>query len=130
MRTLFFSIFMLVASTIYSQKSVYTGIYLSTEEGNLAFVQFEEDIDIAIMRCEYLTNFNGDNRLYLKMQFQVYKVKDFRFFAALPPFHGSFKEKGYNTPFNVEVMWRNKLLLNTDIYKDGVNLSVQFRHKF
>lgn len=110
-------------------KAVYTGIYVSTGEGNLGFVHFEEDLGIAILRCEYLTNFNNDNRLYFKMQYQVYHTDNFRYFVALPPFHGYFKE-GYKTPINFEVMFKNKLILNLDVYRDNVNVSAQFRYKF
>jgi len=130
MKSLFFSVFILTSTFISAQKSAYTGLLFSTGEGNQAFLQLEEDIDIAVVRLEYLTDFDVDNRLYLKMQFRVCKTGNFRFFVAMPPFQYSFKEKGYNTPFNFEAAWKNKLLINTDIYKDGVNFSVRLRHKF
>lgn len=124
--------FVLFPTFLFSQetRSVYTGIYVSTSNSNLGFIQFESDIDDAILRCEYLTDFNSDHFFYFKMEFQVYHTKNFRFFVALPPLHYSFKENGYNTPFNIEVMFKNKLVLNTDIYLDRINISAQFRYRF
>jgi hypothetical protein len=118
--------------TLFSQElnDVYTGISLSHNDGNFAFVQWEQDIDLAFLRLEYLTNFNGDDRLYAKMSFRVFKYKNFRFYTGLPPFHYVHKEKGYNTPINFEVMFKRKLCLNIDVFLDNVNISVQFRHKF
>jgi len=111
-------------------RTFYTGIYLSDKEGNFGFVQWESDIDLAILRAEYLTNFNGDDRVYLKMAVQVWKRKQFRFFVALPPFHYLHKVRKYNTPINFEVMIKKKVLLNLDLYKNNFNVSIQLRQKF
>jgi hypothetical protein len=135
MKYLLYALFLLPITASSQSKnidinSVYTGIYVSTGEGNFGFVQFENDIGLAILRCEYLTDFRTDNRFYMKMEFQVYHTDEFRFFVALPPFHWVQEEKGYNTPINFEVMFKNKLVLNLDVFKDNVNVSAQFRYKF
>jgi len=136
MKYLMYVLFLLLPTTLQSQsrdtdiKSIYTGIYVSTGDGNFGFVQFENDIGLAILRCEYLTDFRRDNRLYMKMEFQVYHTDNFRYFVALPPFHWVQKERAYNTPINFEVMFKNKLVLNLDLYRDNVNVSAQFRYKF
>lgn len=127
-------VLLLLPTSLISQhtdvQSVYTGIYVSTAEGSFGFIQFEDDGGLAIFRCEYLTDFKNDHRLYVKMEYQVYHTKNFRFFVAMPPFHWVPKEKGYNTPFNVEVIFKNKLVLNLDIYRDNINISAQLRYKF
>lgn len=114
----------------YDRHDVYTGLYLSNKLGNLAFVQYENDGELALVRFEYLTNFVTDNRLYVKMSFQVYKYKDFRFLTGLPPFYYSFAEHKYNTPINLEIQFKRKLLLNVDFYRDVPNISLRLRHKF
>lgn len=114
----------------YDRHDVYTGLYLSNKLGNLAFVQYENDGELALVRFEYLTNFHQDNRLYVKMSFQVYKYKDFRLLTGLPPFYYSFTEHKYNTPINLEIQFKRKLLLNVDFYRDVPNISLRLRHKF
>lgn len=114
----------------YDRHDVYTGVYLSNNLGNLAFVQYENDGELALIRFEYLTDFRSDNRFYMKLSVQLYEYKNFRFLTSLPPFYYSFAKHKYNTPINFEIQYKRKLLLNVDFYRDVPNISLRFRHKF
>jgi len=137
MKTLFLILFLGLTFNSYAQTKkyydehdVYSGIYLSNKLGNMAFVQYENDGEMALIRFEYLTDFRLDNRFYMKLSVQVYKYKDFRFLTGLPPFYYSFREHKYNTPINLEIQFKRKLLLNADFYRDIPNISLRLRFKF
>ncbi len=133
MKTLLLIPFLSLSLSLNAQKidtsNFYLGIYLSTQEGTFTNLQWENDLVISFLRVEYLTNFD-DHRLYAKMAFRVYKVKKWQFYVSLPPFHYSHKERGYNTPLNIEVQYKKKWVLNVDGYKDAINVSLQLRQTF
>lgn len=133
MKNLFLILLLGLTSNSNAQKidttNVYLGLYLSTQEGTFANLQWENDLGISFLRVEYLTNFD-DHRLFAKMAFRVYKIKEWQFYLSLPPFHYSHKNKGYNTPLNIEIQYKRKWVINVDGFKDGVNLSLQLRQTF
>ena len=135
MKFLFLILSMGLTFTCFSQKyydhhDVYMGIYISDKLGTRGFVQYENDGELALVRLDYLTDFNLDHRINVKMSVQVFKWRDIRLLTGLPPFHYSATDKGYNTPLNFEIQFKRKVLFNVDLYRDNFNLSVQLRQKF
>lgn len=111
-------------------RTTYLGMYVSSGAASFGFLQWESDIGKAILRVEFLTNFD-DNRIHLKMAYKCFEYKKLRIYAGLPPFYYSSKEKGYHTPLNLEVQYNRKWLLNFDIkYHARPNISLQARIKF
>jgi hypothetical protein len=114
----------------YDRHDVYLGMYISDKLGTRGFIQYENDGELALVRIDYLTDFNHDHRINVKLSIQVFKWNDIRFLTGLPPFHYSDINKGYNTPVNFEIQFKRKVLFNIDLYRDNFNLSVQLRQKF
>lgn len=102
------------------------GTSVSGNNGSYVILQAESDIDIAFIRAEFRTNFEDDNFVYVKMAFRVYHTDNFEFFAAMPPMYYKLG-KGYVTPFNFEVQYKEQMCINLDIYRDKPVLSIQLR---
>ncbi len=113
----------------YDRHDVYLGIYISDKLGTRGSVQYENDGELALVRVDYLTDFNLDHRINIKMSIQVIKWQGIRVLTGVPPFYYSVKDKGFNTPINLEIQFKRKVLINVDMYRDNFNLSIQFRHQ-
>ena len=131
MRIFICGLILFFSSNLFGQQldRIYTGIQLSNNDGNHAFIQAESDIGLAFGRLEYLTDFNKDDRVYLKVAFRVVNLDKVKFYIALPPLHYSIQNKGYNTPINFELRIQ-RLIANFDIYKNNFTISIQIRHQW
>lgn len=107
-------------------RSAYVGTSLSIDDGQYFILQAESDIDIALLRVEFRSNFIGDDKIFLKMAFRVYHTNNFSFYLAMPPMYYKLG-KGYITPFNAEIRYKKYLTLNVDVYKNKPIISIQAR---
>lgn len=117
-----------ISVSLFSQERnrILFGTSVSGNNGSYVILQAESDIDIAFLRVEGRSDLNGDNQVYVKMAFRVYHTDNFEFFAAMPPMYYKLG-KGYVTPFNFEVQYKERMCINLDIYRDKPVLSIQLR---
>lgn len=95
----------------------YLGFSISDKDSWFFQTQYEENIGIAFLRLTANTNFTTEIRLDMKMAFRVFERKHWIVYAAMPPLYFT-TGKGYITPFNFEVRYKDNFMLNLDIYRD------------
>lgn len=120
------ALFLLVSNLALAQDNVFGGFTISDKDPWMFNVHAESNVKIAFARLTVNSNLDNYHRIDLKCAIRAFKVKDFSVFIALPPMYYTVG-KGYITPLNLEIHWRECLLINVDYYRDQPIFSIQAR---
>lgn len=109
-----------------SEDRVYVGTSFSIEDNSFLILGGDSDLGMAFVRLEFRSDFDTDTRFYLKVAFKVVKRGGLGVYLAVPPMYYSIG-KGYRTPFNLELRWKQMAMVNFDLYRDKFVPSLQLR---
>ena len=132
MKAIIVIIVLCTSLSTYAQDKTYTGMYMGfsltpsiiDKESSHLRLTFQERLSIVNVDVSYVTNFKEDF-VQLRMGFGYISPK-LSAYVYLPYMNYRIGV-GYNTPFCVEVMWKDKISFNFDIYENQIIPSFRVR---
>lgn len=120
-------------NSLFSQKfdydCAYLGLSFSPNDGQYVMVQGERHLDRCLAQVTFMSNLGDMQRLNIKMAYAIIHRPTLKWYISLPPMYYYFG-KGYKTPLNTEIRFKEKVVFNLDVYKDVPVFSVQFKQRF
>jgi small-conductance mechanosensitive channel len=92
-------------------------------------VQIERHLDRLMAQVTFMSNLGTDQRLNIKMAYAAIHRPNLKWYISLPPMYYYFG-KGYKTPLNTEIRFKEKVVFNLDVYTDVPVFSIQFKQRF
>lgn len=126
MKILILSLFLFIATICLGQDNFYLGTSISFKDNSFLVLQYEKDAEKIYFRTEIRSDFISNHCLYAKMAFRIYNYAGIELYGSIMPFYGHWR-KGYKTPINIEIQYKECLMINFDFYTDQVVPSIQGR---